>query len=267
MSSLLNPNYKLTDLVGYEANEDANVALKQSFAEVGDDGTQPRDVRHFIFKNEESENAVSSFEMRKMMLPYGFKFETIDDPYGLKMSHDREIASCEFDEFTENLKKTAEENGWVYTGWEAKVLGEHDDILRTIHAEQFERDKVEYLKQMVQSAFQENPKDGLHDLFSDLSINGDDGVSERIVSHCFKKLNNESSTKQQLTDALGRFEAIIAFSIICPKGIERVFLRHHHEIASDAFDRVVSQMVSIAESHEWEYEAVYSEMIPSAILN
>lgn len=261
MTSLINPNYKLDSFTEYKTEKETNDALKQSFIEAGDDGTQPRDVRYFIFKNEENDNAISAFRMKKLMLPYGFKFEPIDEPYGLKMSHDREIASSEFDDFNEELKAIAEANGWVCTGWEAQILGHPNDIVRASHIERAENSMGEYIADMLKSAFQEKPKEGLQDLISDLLLNGDNGVHQRVVSHCFKKLSEENSSTQDFGDALKCFSSIVIFTFKGPDGAERIFFRHFCEIATHTFDGIVAEMAMMAENHGWEYEAIYSDVI------
>lgn len=121
--------------------------------------------------------------------------------------------------------------------------------------------RADLFDQIMNFPAQLNPQDGLQDLMSILIEKGDTGINERLVSHCFRKLDDDSSTAEYFGETLMGFENIDIIRMISPNDIEWLFLRHFHEIASEAFNNIVSEMTALAAYEGWEYEAVYADVV------
>lgn len=102
--------------------EPSNDAVRAGLMECGDDGRKPRDVRHYVYKSSEHSRPKSINEVMNLLQPYGFKIRKHSEAEGLILSHDREVASAEFDDLVDELADLMSLQGWFYDGWEALTL-------------------------------------------------------------------------------------------------------------------------------------------------
>ena len=104
-----------------------NAAIRAQLAAMGDDGTAPRHVLHYVYPHRKSA-AVPREEIAAFLAEQGF--DTVRDAAndgGFVMEHEREVASAAFDEFTSDLAATLSTKGWEYDGWECAVVTEEQD--------------------------------------------------------------------------------------------------------------------------------------------
>ena len=94
-----------------------NGEVREALASNGDDGTIPRNVRHFLYPAFFPDRKRDQIASRLSELGFSTRYAECD--HGLIVEEDREVASGDFDNLTEALAKMMREQGWEYDGWES----------------------------------------------------------------------------------------------------------------------------------------------------
>ena len=105
-------------------NAAGNAGVRAQLAAMGDDGTIPRHVLHYVYPNKKHDSAPRE-DIAAFLA--GFDFDVVRDAEqdgGFVMEQNREVASAEFDAFTGHLTDTLRDMGWDYDGWECAVATE-----------------------------------------------------------------------------------------------------------------------------------------------
>ncbi len=97
-----------------------NDEVRATLAAMGDDGSAPRHVIHFAYA---TEGSASQQAMADELGEHGFDVVDADEEGAIRMEHTREVASADFDAFTDLLEAELDAKGWQYDGWECAVAG------------------------------------------------------------------------------------------------------------------------------------------------
>ena len=112
-------NWQIADTkINTTDNKGINDLIRSGLMTIGDDGTQERQVDHFIFPLIDCVNAIGFKAMKKKLRKYDLIFQPFDLG-GMRLTHFSEVASAEFDDLTLELRELCESVGWDYDGWEA----------------------------------------------------------------------------------------------------------------------------------------------------
>ena len=101
-----------------------NDLVRDQLTAHGDDGVKSRHVIHFAYPLENAENPAPKADIKAMLDGHDFRFSDAASEDGLVFEHEREVASADFDQLTEDLHQQLLAKGWDYDGWECAVVTE-----------------------------------------------------------------------------------------------------------------------------------------------
>ncbi len=106
-------------------NTGKNDLVRAQVRAMGDDGTRPRHVLHYVYPAKDAEAPAPREDVAALLGGYGF--DSVSDAAadgGYVMEHVREVASDDFDALTGELEERLGAIGWDYDGWECAVVTE-----------------------------------------------------------------------------------------------------------------------------------------------
>jgi len=102
-----------------DSKKDKNDHMRTALAKEGDDGTAPRQVRHFV--HPVAGGATNATVVHEFLVMNGFSVEPESAKEGFFAKERREVASPDFDARTIMLTKSMAQWNWTYDGWECAV--------------------------------------------------------------------------------------------------------------------------------------------------
>lgn len=95
--------------------------IRASLAEMGDDGTRPRLVSHYLFPDPAVRRPGGDRAIRAMAARLGLTSRLSAAGDGMILERDSAVAPAAFDALVLRIAREAAAEGWYYDGWESGV--------------------------------------------------------------------------------------------------------------------------------------------------